>query len=87
MKHARQDYNRFQDPENKIPQDEPVFLLRARDKYAAQTVIAYAEAISGDVLAPTASHDIAERAREWAKVMADYGMQHGTKPPDMPPGC
>lgn len=29
MKHAGEDYNRIQDPENKIPADEPVFLLRA----------------------------------------------------------
>lgn len=27
MLHARKDYMRIQDPENKIPQDEPVFLL------------------------------------------------------------
>lgn len=30
MIHARPDYNRIQDPENKIPEDEPVFLLRAK---------------------------------------------------------
>ena len=28
MKHARDDYNRIQDPAGKIPEDEPVFLLR-----------------------------------------------------------
>lgn len=33
MKHAREDYNRFQDPENKIPEDEPVMLFRAQDKH------------------------------------------------------
>lgn len=31
MIHARPDYNRFQDPENKIPEDEPVMLFRAQD--------------------------------------------------------
>lgn len=31
MIHARDDYNRIQDPEGKIEQDEPVFLLRAKD--------------------------------------------------------
>jgi hypothetical protein len=31
MKHAREDYNRIQDPANLIPEDEPVFLLRAQD--------------------------------------------------------
>lgn len=38
MKHARTDYARIQDPENKIPADEPVFLLRAQDRTAAQVV-------------------------------------------------
>lgn len=32
MKHARQDYDRIQDPSNKIPEHEPVFLLRGQDK-------------------------------------------------------
>lgn len=31
MKHARDDYNRIQDPANLIPEDEPVFLIRAQD--------------------------------------------------------
>lgn len=38
MKHARPDYNRIQDPENKIPADEPVFLLRAQDTTASEVV-------------------------------------------------
>jgi hypothetical protein len=38
MKHAREGYNRIQDPANKIPEDEPVFLLRAQDSFAAATV-------------------------------------------------
>ena len=32
MRHLRADYNRIQDPHNKIGSDEPVFLLRAQDK-------------------------------------------------------
>ncbi len=44
MKHARIDYDRIQDPENKIPEDEPVFLLRAQDKTAAQIVRLWAHA-------------------------------------------
>jgi hypothetical protein len=43
MKHAREDYNRIQDPENKIPADEPVFLIRAQDTSAAATVRFWAE--------------------------------------------
>ena len=38
MKHARKDYNRIQDPENKIPADEPVFIVRAQDPLAADVM-------------------------------------------------
>ena len=39
MIHARNDYQtRIQDSENKIPADEPVFLLRAQDQVAAATL-------------------------------------------------
>lgn len=38
MQHARPDYNRIQDPDKKIPENEPVFLLRAQDQTAAATV-------------------------------------------------
>lgn len=38
MIHARNDYQRIQDPNNTIPADEPVFLLRAQDQTAAETV-------------------------------------------------
>jgi len=42
MKHARDDYNRIQDPAGLIPADEPVFLLRGQDKFAAETLRYYA---------------------------------------------
>jgi hypothetical protein len=38
MIHARNDYNRIQDPANLIPIKEPVFLLRAQDSLAAETL-------------------------------------------------
>lgn len=38
MLHALGDYTRIQDPANKIPAEEPVFLLRAQDKTAAEVV-------------------------------------------------
>lgn len=39
MIHARNDYQaRIQDSENKIPADEPVFLLRAQDSIVAATL-------------------------------------------------
>ena len=38
MIHAREDYNRIQDPINEIQSDEPVFLIRAQDVCAADTM-------------------------------------------------
>lgn len=43
MKHAREDYNRIQDPAGLIPDDEPVFLLRAQDKMASTVVRHWAD--------------------------------------------
>lgn len=62
MRHARADYNRFQDPENKIPDDEPVFLLRAQDRCAAKVVRFWAQFnkdSGGD-------HALSEQVMEWA---------------------
>jgi hypothetical protein len=41
MKHARADYNRIQDPAGKIPDDEPVFLVRAQDRFSGTIVRVY----------------------------------------------
>jgi hypothetical protein len=38
MIHARKDYMRIQDPEGKIPEDEPVFLIRGQDAVGAEVV-------------------------------------------------
>ena len=84
MRHARADYNRIQDPEGKIPVDEPVFLLRATDRYAADVMLYYAEKIAADPLAPAQSQIIAKRAREHAKQMREWADEHGVKSPDMP---
>jgi len=43
MLHAREDYNhRIQDSENKIPDDEPVFLIRGQDEVGHLAVRAWA---------------------------------------------
>jgi len=70
MKHARKDYNRIQDPTNIIPEDEPVFLLRGQDKFAADVVDFYAtlvEVNGGDPDVVEASRKWAEKMREWPK--------------------
>lgn len=38
MLHPRKDYQRIQDPAGLIPENEPVFMLRAQDTVAARTV-------------------------------------------------
>jgi hypothetical protein len=43
MKHARADYQRIQDPAGIIPEDEPVFLLRAQDPAAPSALRAWAD--------------------------------------------
>lgn len=46
MLHARQDYNeKIQCSEDVIPKDEPVFLLRAKDRAAVPAVRAWIEAM------------------------------------------
>lgn len=43
MKHARTDYDRIQDPAGLIPDDEPVFLIRAKDHVSGDAVRAWAK--------------------------------------------
>jgi len=68
MVHAREDYQRIQDPEDKIPADEPVFMVRAKDKAAAATVEAWAnlhEAGGGDKEMADVARAHAQKMREW----------------------
>ena len=69
MKHSRDDYNRIQDPDGKIPEDEPVFLLRAQDRHASFAVRAWARAVEedgGDPAIVKAARDHAEAMDEWS---------------------
>lgn len=68
MKHARDDYNRIQDPAGLIPANEPVFLLRAKDAMAYLAVAYYAQMIEdagGDAEIVRRSRDQALAMREW----------------------
>lgn len=68
MKHAREDYNRIQDPAGKIPENEPVFLLRGQDVLAAETLDFYARrcAESGvDLRIVELTRNQAQKMREW----------------------
>ncbi len=68
MKHARPDYDRIQDPDGKIPDDEPVFLIRGQDVIGAATVRAWAdlnETSGGDHFLTVRARDQADRMDEW----------------------
>jgi len=80
MKHNREDYEQIQDPSGKIPEDEPVFLLRAQDKTAPDTVEMWAARVAlegGDL-------DIVDHANAHAQLMREWQEEHGCKVPDMP---
>lgn len=80
MKHAREDYNRIQDPDNIIPDDEPVFLIRAQDYVAPDAVRAWAELASN----AGASDDIVTAALAQAEAMEQWHNEHGAHIPDLP---
>lgn len=75
MIHAREDYSRIQDPAGKIPEDEPVFLLRAQDRLACKAVAYYASLCELEQ-AP----EVAAKARAHADRMAEWPVK---KTPDL----
>ncbi len=80
MKHARADYAPIQDPRGLIPEDEPVFLLRAQDvcaPFAVKEWAFQAERHGVDTR-------MVEAAKKQAEVMQDWQREHGMKIPDMP---
>jgi len=80
MKFGREDYNkRIIDTENKIPVDEPVFLLRAQDKFAPKLLLQWAM----EVRLAGGDPKVAAEAEEHAQNMLDWQKVHGSKNPDM----
>ena len=81
MKHARLDYQRIQDPAGLIPEDEPVFLLRAQDATAPATIREW-------VRLQRMRNDCAEIACELATrhvaAMEIWQWDHGCKTADVP---
>lgn len=79
MIHAREDYNRIQDPSGLIPDDEPVFLLRAQDATAPAVVRTWAD------MAEAAGADarIVLAARHQAFAMESWQAAFGSKTPDI----
>ena len=68
MKHARDDYDRIQDPAGLIPADEPVFLIRGQDQVGAAVVAHWAYLNERDGGDPV----LTELARGQAKLMRDW---------------
>lgn len=83
MKHARADYDRIQDPAGLIPDDEPVFLLRAKDACAPATVLHWA----AQAALRDAEPAIIDAATRQALLMSQWQIKHGAKVPDMPEGA
>ena len=80
MKHARDDYDRIQDPAGLIPEEEPVFLIRGQDLAAPATLIAYA----GHAEALGASKELVRKVLDHAHLMHAYQETIGKgKVPDL----
>ena len=64
MKFTREDYNRrIVDIEGKIPDNEPVFLLRAQDKFSSLTLKKYCEFLEQEAEV-TNNNELMAMARE-----------------------
>lgn len=80
MRHARSDYDRIQDPQGRIPADEPVFLIRGQDVVAPLVVAYWADTAERYGAAPA----LVRMVREWAQEINDYQQRMGFKVPDVP---
>lgn len=80
MKHARQDYNTVQDSSEKIPENEPVFLLRGQDPLSPKMLKTYAKRLKklgGDP-------EMVQIVKDWAKTIKNYQKTIDTHIPDLP---
>jgi hypothetical protein len=78
MRFTRDDYNkRIIDKEGKIPEDEPVFLLRAQDAYAPSTLRHYAKLVEEG-----GNPDMAEELRNHARQMVIWQKSVRVHKPD-----
>lgn len=81
MKFSRDDYDKLiQCPDNLIPVDEPVFLLRGQDPAAPGALEAWASLAE----LKGASDEMVASARLHASVMREWQQEHGSKVPDLP---
>jgi len=78
MLHAREDYQRIQDPENKIGALEPVLLFRAQDKHFIG-VLRYYQSLVG-------KGDMYDCIDRHINIATQWQEHHGTKEPDLKKG-
>jgi len=81
MIHAREDYNRIQDPANRIGEDEPVFLIRAKDISAVETLECWIRANEANGGDPVLSNLV----RDHRDLMIYWQDKNGRKPADITP--
>ena len=79
MKHAREDYNRFQDPANKIAEDEPVFLVRAKDINMIPTLNAWITSAEGYGV----DKNMVQKVIDFKQDVIDWQKKNGCKVPDL----
>ena len=79
MRHARPDYDRFQDPLGLVPDDEPVFLIRGQDLAAVATLRYYAMQAHKN----GAANDLITAVLDHANAMADWQRTVARKTPDL----
>lgn len=78
MRFTREDYTkRIIDKDNKIPDDEPAFLLRAQDAFAPATLRFYA-----DLLEKSGNKSMADELRAHARQMVVWQKSVKVKNPD-----
>ena len=80
MKHAREDYNRIQDPANLIPKDEPVFLLRGQDMFASDILRRWATMLANS----GGDHKMWKMVIDHADLMEEWQKTNKVKMPDLP---
>lgn len=83
MRHARRSYNTIQDSSGRIPADEPVFVLRAKDRVAPVAIRIYADLVR----AAGGSKELIEACELWSRQMETYAFScyGGGKVPDADP--
>ena len=79
MKHARADYDRIQDPAGKIPDNEPVFLIRGQDLAAPAALRAYAMLAHEN----GAKRDLVDAVLDHVRLMEEWQRQIARKTPDL----